>query len=192
MRKKSHISLAWYLMNSQGMENLKEHKNWFYIGSILPDCVPSFLVRRHSYEDSFPVLEKEIKKLIGHYNPQKGINAYCSRRLGVITHYISDYFTFPHNNNYPGNLADHCSYEENLKHALRRYVHSEEAKKARQVNGTFKTTDDILAFVRRMHDEYMKIQSAVQRDCEYIVELCHRVVDALLQYLGLQAEAAAA
>lgn len=192
MRKKSHISLAWYLMNSQGMESLKVHKNWFYFGSILPDCVPSFLVRRHSYEDSFPILEKEVKKLIGHYNPQKGITSYCSRRLGVITHYISDYFTFPHNNNYPGGLAEHCSYEEDLKHALRRYVHSDEAKRARQMNGNFKTTDEILSFVRQMHDEYMKIQSAVQRDCEYIVTLCHRVVDALLQFLSLQADMAVA
>ena len=33
----------------------------------------------------------------------------------MITHYVSDYFTFPHNANYPGNLKDHCIYEEELK-----------------------------------------------------------------------------
>ena len=43
MRKKSHISLAHYLMNSEGMESIQHHKGAFYIGSILPDCVPSFL-----------------------------------------------------------------------------------------------------------------------------------------------------
>ena len=37
MRKKSHISLAWYLMNSEGMDALKLHKGSFYIGSVLPD-----------------------------------------------------------------------------------------------------------------------------------------------------------
>ena len=191
MRKKSHISLAWYLMNSQGMEVLKQHKNWFYLGSILPDCVPSFIYRKHSYETSFRFLEKEIEKLIGHFDPEKGINAYCSRRLGVITHYLSDYFTFPHNKNYPGDLKAHCIYEEDLKHALRAYVHSDEAKRIRQKNGTFRTKEEILEFIHSMHKEYMKIQSAVQRDCEYIVELCHRVVDALLQYLGLQPDFAA-
>ena len=55
MRKKSHISLAWYLMNNEGMESLKHHKGAFYIGSILPDCIPSFLVRKHTIEDSFDV-----------------------------------------------------------------------------------------------------------------------------------------
>ena len=57
MRKKSHISLAWYLMNNEGMESVKHHKGAFYIGSILPDCIPSFLVRKHTIEDSFDVLE---------------------------------------------------------------------------------------------------------------------------------------
>ena len=51
MRKKSHISLAWYLMNNEGMESVKHHKGAFYIGSILPDCIPSFLVRKHTIED---------------------------------------------------------------------------------------------------------------------------------------------
>ena len=74
--KKSHISLAWYLMNSEGMDALKLHKGSFYMGSVLPDCMPSFLVRRHTIEDSFEVLEKEFQKLVSHFDPKKGINCY--------------------------------------------------------------------------------------------------------------------
>ena len=122
MRKKSHISLAWYLMNSEGMDVLKLHKGSFYMGSVLPDCMPSFLVRRHTIEDSFEVLEKEFQKLVSHFDPKKGINCYFCRHLGMITHYVSDYFTFPHNANYPGNLKDHCIYEEELKKELQNYV----------------------------------------------------------------------
>ena len=31
-----------------------------------------------------------------------------------------------------------------------------------------------------MHEKYLRVQSAVERDCEYIIELCHTVVDAIL------------
>ena len=31
-----------------------------------------------------------------------------------------------------------------------------------------------------MHQIYMRMQSGVKRDCEYIIELCHTVVGALL------------
>ncbi len=179
MRKKSHISLAWYLMNSEGMEALGQHKGSFYIGSILPDCVPSFLVRKHTFEDSFDVLEKEFEKLISHFDPNKGADCYFCRHLGVITHYISDYFTFPHNMNYPGKLKDHCIYEEELKHEMRAYVHSPEAVKKR-LGETIHTPQAILDFVRRMHQIYLRMQSAVRRDCEFITSLCHTVVDALL------------
>lgn len=185
MRKKSHISLAWYLMNSEGMDSLKQHKGSFYLGSILPDCVPSFLVRRHTFEDSFGVLEKELEKLVSHFDPKKGIDSYFCRHLGVITHYISDYFTFPHNDNYPGKLKDHCIYEEKLKKRLRSYVHSPEAVRER-VAVTICTPQEILAFVRRMHEMYKLAESVVKRDCEYIIELCHTVVDTILLFLEQQ------
>lgn len=179
MRKKSHISLAWYLMNSEGMEVLGSHKGSFYIGSILPDCVPSFFVRKHTFEDSFDILKKEFGKLISHFNPTKGADCYFCRHLGVITHYIADYFTFPHNANYPGKLKDHCIYEEELKHEIKSYVHSPEAIRKR-MGETVYSSDAILKFVQRMHEVYCSMQSVVKRDCEYIVELCHTVVDAIL------------
>lgn len=179
MRKKSHISLAWYLMNSEGMELIGSHKGSFYIGSILPDCVPSFFVRKHTFEDSFDILKKELGKLVSHFDVRKGADCYFCRHLGVIVHYIADYFTFPHNVNYPGKLKDHCVYEEELKHAIRSYVHSPEAVRKR-LGETVYQPGAILNFVQRMHEIYTRMQSAVSRDCEYIVGLCHTVVDAIL------------
>ena len=47
MRKKSHISLARYMVENLKDEELKHHKFSFYLGSILPDIKPSFLYKRH-------------------------------------------------------------------------------------------------------------------------------------------------
>lgn len=179
MRKKSHISLAHYLMNSEGMESIQHHKGAFYIGSILPDCVPSFLVRKHTIEESFDVLEKEMYKMVSHYDQEKGTDRYFYIHLGVITHYVSDYFTFPHNANYDGKLKDHCIYEEELKQEIRSYVKSPEAVRKR-LGVTVYDPEMILSFIQRMHDIYSETKSAVKRDCEYIVCLCHTIVDAIL------------
>ena len=161
MRKKSHISLAWYLMNNEGMESLKHHKGAFYIGSILPDCIPSFLVRKHTIEDSFDVLEKEISRLVSHFDPIRGFDSYFC------------------NQNFPGNLKDHCIYEEELKKELRSYVREPGVERGR-LSESVHTPEAILGFVQRMHQIYMRMQSGVKRDCEYILELCHTLVDALL------------
>lgn len=47
------------------------------------------------------------------------------RDLGQVSHYLADYFTFPHNKIYPGGFKDHCSYEERLKRDLRSYIKAE-------------------------------------------------------------------
>lgn len=185
MRKKSHISLANYLLNSMEFEGLLDHKKSFYIGSILPDCVPSFLTRKHNIEETFDILRDEIIKITDDYDMEKGITRYYSRHLGVITHYIADYFTYPHNGIFTGNLKDHCTYENELKYALRAYVKSEEAVKERQKSIGLNTVEDILNFIKKMHQEYLKAIKIIKVDCMYIVELCHKVVDMILQIFEL-------
>lgn len=185
MRKKSHISLASYLIKSMELEELNDHKKAFYLGSILPDCLPSFLTRKHTIQETFDILKDEILKITDQYDMEKGITRYYTRHLGVITHYIADYFTYPHNHIFEGTLMEHCNYENELKHELRAYVKSKEAVKQREKIMTYRTVDDILHFIKLMHEEYLNVIKVVKIDCMYIVELCHKVVDAILQILEL-------
>jgi len=163
------------------LEGLFLHKKAFYVGSILPDCVPSFITRRHSIEETFDILRDEIIKITDDYEMEKGITKYYTKHLGVVTHYIADYFTFPHNRTFEGTMKEHCVYENELKFALREYVHSAEAIMDRTKNSILKTVDEILDFIKEMHEEYLKVASKVKVDCKYIVEMCHKVVDAILQ-----------
>ncbi|MFV0342610.1 MAG: zinc dependent phospholipase C family protein [Anaerocolumna sp.] len=181
MRKKSHISLAGYLLRSMNLQGLYLHKKAFYFGSILPDCVPSFITRRHSIDETFDILRDEIIKITDDYEIEKGITRYYTRHLGVITHYIADYFTYPHNRTFMGSVKEHCIYENELKFALREYVRSGESMIERTKSSILKSVDEILDFIKEMHEEYLKVTSKVKIDCKYIVEMCQQVVDAILQ-----------
>ena len=63
MRKKSHISLAKYIVNSLDDKELKKHRLSFYIGSVLPDIKPSFVYKRHEINGTFPYVKKHIARL---------------------------------------------------------------------------------------------------------------------------------
>ena len=63
MRKKSHISLAKYLVYNLGNEELNKHRFSFYIGSILPDIKPSFLYRRHEMSGTYEDIKRHIIRL---------------------------------------------------------------------------------------------------------------------------------
>ena len=97
MRKKSHISLAKYIVQDMQIPEMVEHRKAFYLGSILPDCVPSFLTTRHEFDGTFDQLKERITRLV---EDSQGLEEHARafmRNLGQVIHYLADYFTFPHN-----------------------------------------------------------------------------------------------
>ncbi|TGY96529.1 hypothetical protein E5329_09115 [Petralouisia muris] len=187
MRKKSHISLAKYIVDSLEEQELQKHKKAFYLGSILPDCKPSFITVKHEMEGTFPKVQRELEELVQRQrNSQINMRVFY-RNLGEVIHYIADYFTFPHNPHYPGNLKDHCIYEEQLKRGLKEYIASGEAERNSQwirfSVTNLNSTTDICNFIRKAHETYVKLKNSVEDDCRHIVTLCHQVVVAVIRLI---------
>ena len=128
---------------------------------------------------------------------KKGCKYY--RDLGQISHYLADYFTFPHNTIYPGSLKDHCSYEEKLKRDLRSYLKSGEAarhhrllqlKEEHEKLQNKKKAEPLIdaeaicAFIQKSHDEYLAHKHGVEDDVEHIVEVNHKALDAMMKLLA--------
>jgi hypothetical protein len=192
LRKKSHISLAKYIVDSLGEQELQKHKKAFYLGSILPDCKPSFITIKHEMEGTFPKVQHELEELVERQkNAQINMRVFY-RNLGEVIHYIADYFTFPHNPHYPGNLKDHCIYEEHLKRGLKEYIASGEAEKnsewVRLSVVNLNSTADICNFIRKAHETYVKLKNSVEDDCRHIVTLCHQVVVAVIRLIKRDSE----
>lgn len=202
MRKKSHVSLAKHIVNISDMQNFEKHKKAFYIGSILPDCKPSFLTERHEINATFDKVAEGIARLTrvnttGHGT--KEISTMYFTRLGEVLHYIADYFTFPHNKEYPGNMKQHCVYEGELKHRLREYIRSlneqDIMRWKRNLGLTeleqFHSMEDICSFIKEEHRNYIRrgIHS-VEEDCKYIVGICSKIAMAILHVYSLAWNAA--
>ena len=64
-----------------------------------------------------------MKALIDN-DPKESKERVYWRRFGEVMHYMADYFTFPHNKNFTGNLYEHNKYEKHLKNHLKRYIES--------------------------------------------------------------------
>ncbi|MHB8127519.1 MAG: zinc dependent phospholipase C family protein [Mobilitalea sp.] len=188
MRKKSHISLAKYLMNNMRVQDLNEHKKSFYIGSILPDLKLSFLTKKHNIDETFDTLIDEIKKITVEYDINKGINGYYARHLGVITHYLSDYCTYPHNSIFEGSITKHVYYEKELKFSLKEYFEREDVRREREPIKKFQTIDEITQFILKTHKEYLKVLKNVKGDIHFIIDLCYKVVDAILMFFEMTME----
>ncbi len=192
MRKKSHISLSMYLVNSMDSELLESHKKAFIMGSILPDCKPSFVTTKHNIQETFDIVCKFIDELTVDTEGFKKIStAYC-RRLGEVTHYLADYCTFPHNEIFHGTLREHCKYEKYLKKALKNYIKSDNIIINRQIVYSFSKPQDLIDYILKIHNQYLLCNKTVESDCMYIVSLCHVVVAGILNLLTMNRSAVAA
>lgn len=181
LRKKSHISLAKFLDRSVQAHNLHKHRRAFYIGSILPDCTPSFFTRRHTIADSYEKLQDEIRKLTEDYK-KKRLGTYFFRHLGIVTHYLADYCTYPHNESFDGGFRDHCSYEKELKFALRSYCKSgaDSDKEGFTAFDAVDSLDDLFELIELIHKHYRDEDNEVEVDCQFSVILCQAVVNSIL------------
>lgn len=183
MRKKSHIGLAKYLTDHKHQELLSSHRYFFYAGSILPDCRPSFLTTKHNIENTLPLIQQYMERIRLHriYAAHTYFNRRDCITIGQVLHYIADYFTYPHNSIYPGNLKDHCSYEQFLKLRLREYFRNGIASQvAYKPLKPHMSTQDIVGYIEQKHQEYLALPShTIESDCQYIIEVNQCVLSAL-------------
>lgn len=183
MRKKSHVSLAVYLINNLDSGLLMNHRKAFIMGSILPDCKPSFVTTKHNMEETFDMVSEFISQLTVESSDFRRIStAYC-RRLGEVTHYIADYFTYPHNDMFEGSIKDHCIYEKEQMEYLKKYMESGEIYINRNIVNSFSGPEDICEFIKKLHLQYKSGENTVDNDCKYIVALCCIIVEGILKLL---------
>ena len=180
MRKKSHILLARYIAKNTEDEELKKHRLSFYIGSILPDCKPSFVYKKHEINGTFPDVKKMVNQLI--FGKQQGKLTRKRRyymNLGQVTHYVADYFTYPHYKIYPGNLKDHCSYEEQLKRSLKNYIMSRNMEAGEKVQADFSDAEALYDYILERHKQYLGRKINLETDIRNIVATNRMLVEAI-------------
>ena len=186
VRKKSHISLAGFLADKLQFEGITNHRKAFCIGSILPDCKPSFLTTKHAFHETFEMVEKRIEKYIEYSASKDKHTMKAARDLGQIIHYTADYFTFPHNSHYTGNLKDHCVYEHHLLLALREYLKNFDFKNCMDYMDEdiqFDSLEDLTNFIKERHKEYISRERNVEDDCRFIVSVNYQITRGILKLL---------
>ena len=184
MRKKSHMSLANHMLEDMNEENLMAHTRAFQFGCVLPDLVPTFITKKHRVDTTFDILEKKMRKVVEDYDGRDRLSMMRCKDMGVITHYIADYFTLPHNKIFTGTMREHIRYEKVLKYTMRDYVRRLHVGQQPLIRLPMESVDQICDFIRKCHLQYIQMVEASQEiDCRYSVEVCRQVMEAILGLL---------
>lgn len=179
MRKKAHIKLVSVVMEAVDEIEFKRYSFWFQLGSIIPDLVPTFIWKRHRIDTTTNEFEKAIMKFL---NGKQSGRLY-SIRLGIITHYLSDYFTFPHNKECHMNIAEHNSYEGRQLQLLKAFT-TNDISKFKYNYYNVHSFDNMIESIELLHDEYIKrieeVRDKLLLDLEYIGYVNFMILQLLL------------
>ncbi len=84
----------------------------FLLGNVKPDISSKYVNIPHFKKDSNDFVRNEIKSILycRVYQGKRCTHDF-SERLGIITHYISDFFCYAHSGHFTGSMAEHYLYE---------------------------------------------------------------------------------
>lgn len=102
--------------------DFKLDKDKLLWGSIAPDYLPQYRLIRHYKKESISFVSKEIVKIIfasriiDFKNLDPVAMKIFSKKIGIISHYLSDYVCLPHAKRWTfnGTLRKHLRYESSL------------------------------------------------------------------------------
>ena len=165
MQKRSHLLLARRLLDAAEGFSKKRFEAAFLTGSCQPDCNPLTYLKGffrgqrlmgHNYANARLYIFRRIRRL----QRRRRWNLWHYYTLGKLTHYLADAFTFPHNEHFPGTLADHHRYESRLRLVLELNAPAPPA---------VPPSADLPAALDRLHREYRARPSCPTRDASYIL-----------------------
>lgn len=177
----THIRLAEIIYKSLDNElKTKIRKSSFKYGNIKPDLNRMIIKFPHTIEGSFSHIIKEIEQLIDQVNSLNQMEKReFSQRLGIITHYIADYFCMPHNKCIMNNgLVKHLLYERKVSRLCKSTKDIRRSNVKDDFNSASYTC--IAEYITEKHGKYLMEAHSLSVDIEYAIQACVTVASIII------------
>lgn len=169
MRTKSHRQLGIYLSDRFLAQATTAERTAFLFGCMEPDWNPATYLkgsfdyqrlRGHNFsnaKDCIRHLSEELKN-----DAPGGVLYYY--RMGKLTHYITDAFTYPHNDAFSGTLREHIQYEQILQEKFLNALRTQGQTQDGCVRG------ELFHWILEEHRMYLDTPAAMENDIHFAVE----------------------
>ncbi len=165
----------------------------YIYGTIKPDFSTYVFTVPHFMNKASGFVQGQIKELMD--KPLSGtvkLDREFSERLGIITHYLSDFFCRPHFHSYEGTLIHHYFYEKRLWRYFKR-----NSVKSRQVSCSINinmhdSPVSVWKAVEDFHRRYALRRTSFATDITFAIKICVCVIISIVAVCTGQTEKKAA
>ena len=173
MNKASHVILGNFLCERLKYEyGIHLNKENFLLGNILPDISAKFLIKPHILKNYHMQIKRLIQNMLDEEQTSVFSGKRFSRNLGIICHYYADFFCYPHNSKYTGDIASHFKYERDLFLFLAGgFLKNDEASDVHYPTQEA-TAEIIFERFKSLHDTYIENMPSFYNDISYSLTAC--------------------
>jgi len=178
MKQITHYQLGLHLADQYIRSRSPIVREAFLLGCTQPDQNPftymkgslrNQWLRGHNWKNS----RRYIRKLIKRLENKKSLNILDFYTIGKLIHYLSDAFTFAHNDSFPGNLQDHRQYESQLHAYVLKSI-------SNGTNPSLPKRETLFCSVRAAHQAYCRRNHNLEADAKFICNVTAAVIANLL------------
>lgn len=157
---------------------------YFIYGNMMPDLSPRLRLSMHTKKKDWKDVIKLMEELVykGH---ELSIRA-KSIKFGMVTHYLCDFFTFPHNDGYTDSIIQHEVYEQLQRIQFWNKLKDVWGDFEKETKVKLRTFEDIIVYIEDMHSIYNNNKSDKKRDLLFISILVRVVCPSLLALMKVQ------
>ncbi|MBB6715321.1 zinc dependent phospholipase C family protein [Clostridium gasigenes] len=166
-----------YNMDSNKKELINE--NHFIWGNIKPDCVSTYKFKKHYLDESLDMVVNKIQFLSSLSLEDIYKNHYenrFSQELGVVCHFLCDFFCVPHNKRWEFKSAnamkEHVMYEKDLSKIAKEFKIRKDIE--RSIN-----SQEIRSYIMDLQQEYEKVME-YNNDLDFAYYVCQSVINMIL------------
>ena len=184
----SHITMGRYLY-TYFTENLgvELDKGSFVRWYVLPDIAPSLLKLSHFKKDIYDLVMARAEHL-SKEGDNMSVEEY-SKQLGILCHFMSDFFCYAHSESFDGSKAGHFKYEVLMQfygYRRRSMLHAVDLiSNAAEIDHSTALYEQI----NELHEQYSQLAPSYGVDFVFSLTAC---VDLLMGMLGAKTPAIAA
>lgn len=146
----------------------------FLYGNLKPDLTGTYLTKRHYPSVMYDEIMGRLKDFLEKYT-LSDYNGYAlSEDLGVICHYLTDFFCYPHNDDiYDRNLLMHYIYEKRICVKLRYRLTVERFDNWADPIVPADSYEALEARIAELHHryKYYTVHHCIENDLQYITQV---------------------
>ena len=175
----SHITMGRYLHTYFSQQLGVELDRWTFVRwNFLPDIAPSLLKLSHFKKDIYDLVMERAEKL-ARDGEEMSVQEY-SKQLGILCHFMADFFCYAHSETFDGTKIGHLKYELKMQfygYRRRDMLHAVDLiANAAEIDRSAALYEQI----NELHGRYMELAPSYGVDFVYSLTACVELMRGLM------------